>query len=177
MMIETWTGEFFDAGDAKPDNIKFEDIAHGLSVECRYGNQGLPYTVAEHCVLMSRALEDLIPTSGRLPLLALLHDAAEAYLSDIPSLRKTQADKDCETNLMHVIWRALDIKPPTFEECQIIQDADHRIIIDEKPIVMPNSKRYDLITPLGVRVCCWSHFRAKEEYLKRYEELTHDEEI
>ncbi|MCI0588928.1 MAG: phosphohydrolase [Planctomycetes bacterium] len=83
-LFETHTGVLLDPLDLHPGDIDVRDVAHGLSNVCRFAGQ-CPrfYSVAEHCVRMSRR------TSPGLELEALMHDAAEAYLSDLPRPVKT----------------------------------------------------------------------------------------
>lgn len=78
--IDTISGTKVHFLDPQPEELTIEDIAHALSQQCRFnGHCAAFYSVAEHCVLVS----GLLPPSKRLA--GLLHDAAEAYLSDIPS--------------------------------------------------------------------------------------------
>ena len=73
----TFTGKLVNPLDLTPQDVDIRDIAHHLSNMCRW--QGATrhfYSVAEHCVHVSR----LVPTGYAL--LALLHDAAEAYMGD-----------------------------------------------------------------------------------------------
>ena len=59
------------------------DIARALSMTCRYtGHVPRFYSVAEHSVLVSDQLDSLWAGER---LVALLHDAAEAYLHDLPT--------------------------------------------------------------------------------------------
>ena len=63
------------------------DIATGLARQCRYNGQypitkGF-YSVAEHSVILSKFVEDVFGKDKDACLYALLHDASEAYLSDI----------------------------------------------------------------------------------------------
>lgn len=52
--MQTYTGRRFYPLDPRPDEIDPEDIAHALSLLCRYGGHvDRFYSVAEHCVLMS----------------------------------------------------------------------------------------------------------------------------
>lgn len=78
-VIRTFSGKWFNAFDLKPEMICIEDIAHALSHQCRFGGH-LPkfYSVAQHSVLTSTLVSD------EHKLAALLHDASEAYLLDIP---------------------------------------------------------------------------------------------
>lgn len=77
--IQTFTGIFFDPFDPKSELIRIEDIAHALSLQCRFGGHiRKRWTVAQHSLMVS----DILHPSYRLH--GLLHDAAEAYLVDLP---------------------------------------------------------------------------------------------
>ncbi len=78
--VGTYGGRFVDLFDPSVDQIAIEDIAHGLSMICRFGGQTQQfYSVAEHCCYA----HDLCQVAGpRRALAALLHDAHEAYLGD-----------------------------------------------------------------------------------------------
>lgn len=83
--IQTFpTGTQFFPLDARIEDIHLEDIAHHLSLQTRYaGACRFHYSVAHHSYLMmlrlmgEKHLDDVMRQ-------ALLHDAAEAYLMDIP---------------------------------------------------------------------------------------------
>jgi hypothetical protein len=80
----TFTGERFDPFDPDPDKIHSVDIAHQLAGQARwYGatnwTKDQPaITIAEHSVRVAKACHDRFRLDG------LLHDAAEAYLLDMP---------------------------------------------------------------------------------------------
>lgn len=78
--IQTLSGKHFNYLDIQQDDIVIEDIATALSHICRFAGH-LPefYSVGQHSVLTSH----LVPQEFALE--ALLHDAAKAYLQDIPS--------------------------------------------------------------------------------------------
>jgi hypothetical protein len=77
--IETYSGIHVTPLDPKPEMICLGDIAHALSQQCRFaGHCKKFYSVAEHCVHVSH----LVPSD--FAKVALLHDAGEAYLMDIP---------------------------------------------------------------------------------------------
>lgn len=81
--IKTVNGRLVDLTSFKIEDVVDNDIAHALSMICRYGGH-IPshYSVAEHSVLVSRLVEHwgYAPT---FQLQALLHDAAEAYIGDM----------------------------------------------------------------------------------------------
>lgn len=98
--IRTFTGKVFDLLILDPNSICIEDIAHGLAHTARFGGH-LPcfYSVAQHSVLVA----DKVPPDQKLA--ALLHDASEAYLGDMPSPFKSMMPefKAIESNVMKVI--------------------------------------------------------------------------
>ena len=83
--IQTFSGLWFDPRYAEPKDILIEDIAHSLSLLCRFmGHCRCFYSVAQHSVIVSEILEAK-GYSKEIILGGLLHDAHEAYLSDMVS--------------------------------------------------------------------------------------------
>ena len=107
--ITTFTGRHFPITTATVDDICIEDIAHGLSNCCRYAGQCEPfYSVAEHSVRMAEHLSYNKPAM----LLALLHDAAEAYLGDMTTTVKMLLPlyKEMEDYLQAVIFEKFGVR-------------------------------------------------------------------
>lgn len=78
--MQTYTGKLVDYLNPTQEQICIEDIAKSLSNECRFGGQTKKhYSVAQH----SMHACGLAPHSLKLE--ALLHDAEEAYIKDIPT--------------------------------------------------------------------------------------------
>lgn len=77
--IETRFGTKFYFLNPSYDDIDVKDIAFSLANQCRFNGHVPFFSVAEHSVAVAARLPP------RLQLAGLLHDAAEAYLSDIPS--------------------------------------------------------------------------------------------
>lgn len=76
--VQTYTGRQFWPIDPRPEEIFIEDIAHSLSLICRFsGHCREFYSVAQHSVMVSY----LVPEEDAL--WGLMHDASESYLSDI----------------------------------------------------------------------------------------------
>lgn len=91
--ILTRSGRLLDLVDPRPEDISIEDIAHGLSRQVRYGGHLGDYTVAQHCFAVARCIHDNWPGAPHHGLVealrhALLHDASEAYIRDMPTPAK-----------------------------------------------------------------------------------------
>jgi hypothetical protein len=108
--LSTFTGKKFHPFDPKPDQICIEDIAHGLSLLCRFAGQ-CPnfYSVAEHSLYVAERLPDNLKLEG------LLHDASEAYLADLPRPVKTALPeyKAIELSVESVISEKFDLVFPS----------------------------------------------------------------
>lgn len=80
MFLTTLSGKHFDYLNATADDIDIEDIANALSNICRFAGH-LPefYSVAQHSVLCSQIVQPEFAFE------ALMHDAAEAYVQDLPA--------------------------------------------------------------------------------------------
>ena len=76
---QTFTGRAFYPCEPYATDVDERDIAHSLALQSRFGGHCLvPYSVAEHCLRVSR----IVPPEHALA--GLLHDAAEAYVVDLP---------------------------------------------------------------------------------------------
>lgn len=83
--IETWSGRHFHFMVPRPQEVCILDIAYALSRTVRWGGHCDPsISVAQHCVMVSDLLK-LVMAKPEVRLQGLLHDAAEAYIPDIPT--------------------------------------------------------------------------------------------
>jgi len=155
--IRTQSGIMVDVLNTDPDDIQIEDIAHALSHLCRFGGHTPHfYSVAQHsylCAMMAPA---------RLQLTALLHDASEAYLVDVPSPIKPILNnyKTIEEHLELVIAKRFNLIYP-FPET--IRDIDQAMLSQEwnELIMQRNSVRFN----------CWTSEHAKHMFLDMFYEL------
>ena len=119
------SGKPFWPFDPSREEIRIADIAHSLSMQCRFGGH-VPrfYSVAEHSVLVSRRV------SPENRLWALLHDSPETYVQDTirPIKRAFPLLRDTEDNIMSVIARKFGL--PT-EMPQEVKDADDELLREE----------------------------------------------
>lgn len=110
--IRTYTGLYMNVFEPTLEMICIEDIAHALSHIPRFGGHTKKfYSVAEHCLLLWQN------ANSGLKLQALMHDASEAYLLDIPSPIKKQLKgyKEMEDRLMNLIAEKYGFEYPLSE--------------------------------------------------------------
>lgn len=125
MWMELQHGRFYpDAPERSSYDIN--DIAHALSLICRYAGHGRFFlSVAQHCVEVEQAVR---PRSLRLRRWALLHDAAEAYVVDMPSpvkhLPQMKPYRDLEARVLASIAREFGLDMPEPPE---VKRADRRV--------------------------------------------------
>lgn len=154
--IQTFSGRQFWPLDPKPEDFDVVDIAHALGQLCRFNGHCVRfYSVAEHSVHIARQA----PAS--LKLTALLHDAAEAYLADVP--RPVKRFLVGYADLEHGIEQALAIRYGlSWPWAAEIRELDNRMLATEKAQAMapepapwaPSGE------PLTVELEFWPSWRA-----------------
>ena len=167
--MQTFTGRQFYPLDPRPEDIDPRDIAHALSLICRYGGHACDfYSVAEHCLLMSH----VVPQEHALR--ALLHDAAEAYVGDMVRPLKHQLPAYCEAEdrVLERIGERFSLPVPYISP--EVKDADNRILLDERAALFGKAAApwsVDGLVPLGVPISGLTPREAERMYLARLEEL------
>lgn len=130
MEFYTYTGKVIEITDPCEDAVCNEDIAHALSMICRAaGHFKHFYSVAQHSLNCMR--EACARGYGkRICLAALLHDASEAYLCDVPSPLKKELDdyRKIEKKFENVIWKKYKLYPLSAEEKRIVKEIDSDIL-------------------------------------------------
>ena len=170
--IQTFTGRAFDLANPDPDQVDVVDIAHALSQINRYtGHTTRPYTVAQHCVLISR----IVPPEFAFD--ALMHDAAEAYVGDLSRpLRMLLPDFDgIEHRVRVAVGSALDFDPVIPD---VVRDLDTLMLFWERRDLLfrsswpwPGEGVYDSRIP-SAPIRPWLPSAAERLFLERYAELT-----
>ena len=105
--ITTYTGLHFDPVEPDENLIKVKDIAHALSMICRAnGHTRIFYSVAQHSIACAKEARQQ-GLSKEIVLGCLLHDASEAYLSDVtrPIKKELKLYLEVEDRLQNLIWR------------------------------------------------------------------------
>jgi hypothetical protein len=170
--IQTFRGGMFFPMDPRPDEIFIEDIAHALSMQCRFaGHCNQFYSVAEHSFAITCWLLDQGCTP-EVALWALLHDASEAYLTDVPRpVKPFLAEyKPAELRLQYAIAERFRLPRDIPAE---VHEADRRILADEVKQNMqePAAPWAYMPEPLGLTLQFLSPAVAEGAFLMMYEHL------
>lgn len=131
--IRTYTGVYMDPFEMKPEQVRILDIAHALSLTTRAnGHIDHFYSVAQHCI--NCALEaSARGLSSRAQRAALLHDASECYLADVPRPVKHRLSgyAEAEEQVTAVIERALGIEDLSEDEWRGVKEIDDAMLYYE----------------------------------------------
>lgn len=173
--IETVTGKFFYFQEPQDESFDIEDIAHALSMNCRYvGHCRQFYSVAEHSVWVSHLLN-----GTGLELDGLLHDASEAYITDIASpIKQFLPDyQKMEDTIMSALFRKYGLEyplHPAVKHCDLVMlstEAHYLLISRGDNWDMWKARKRPPVTA-GIKPSCVAPDVAKQLFLERYEELT-----
>ncbi len=177
--ILTRSGQKFDLANPTADMVDPADIAHSLSMQCRFnGHTSSFYSVAQHCYLVA----DLVPAEDQLA--ALLHDATEAYVGDLvrPLKEDMRAEArwhgaGCTYDLTEQrVWEAIcerfDLSPVMQAS---VKHADLVALATEKRDLMPAHAEPWLclqgITPAPHAIHSWTPATAAIHYQTRLMQL------
>lgn len=116
--FQTYEGIQFWSMDPRVEDISINDIAHSLSLLCRFnGHTKVFYSVAQHSVLVHHIFGKLIKnaeseTNSKAFLCALLHDATEAYVGDLirPIKRSIPEFKNMENRIWDCILEKYNLR-------------------------------------------------------------------
>ncbi|MFD1699907.1 hypothetical protein ACFSB1_11265 [Halopseudomonas phragmitis] len=171
MYLSTFSGAKLSLIDPDPRSIHISDIAQGLAHQYRFNGHSHPtYTVAQHSVFVSHQ----VPAEHALQ--ALLHDATEAYIGDLPAPAKALCPdyKTLEQRLHAAIMERFEL-PEALSPA--VKHADLVALATEKRDLMPQCAddhwpMLDSIEPapqqLGVSL---PPDQARTQFLMRFREL------
>lgn len=134
--IETLHGQAFDLQRPDPKSFNIVEIAHALSMKCRFGGH-IPthYSVAQHCVHVA----ELVPITYTRA--ALLHDVEEAYGPDFLSPYKRLIKQSTEILSFYArlvreaAGVAFDVSLVPTHECVV--RADLQMLVAERRDLKP----------------------------------------
>lgn len=170
--ITTYTRKHFDP--TAPDASLFDvrDIAHALSLTCRgNGHVKTFFSVGQHCI--NCALEaELRGFPTRVVLACLLHDASEAYMSDVPRPFKHALPSyvEAEEKLLEMIYEKFLGSGLSEEEQKLVKIIDDDLLYYDLKVLLgetPAGEAPKLKIELDYTVQPFEKVEA--QYLKLYE--------
>ena len=178
-VIQTYSGLAFDILHPDPEKISIIDIAHSLSMICRFtGHSRHFYSVATHSLLCS-SLGSIF--GNEMAFACLMHDAQEAYVSDLATPIKSlfPAYKEVENNLGDAIGKKFGILPETTKKTKVYDRM--AMYLESKALLGPLNSlwdSYDMKWPEGYptpetcyRIKSIPPQVAEQQFLERFNTL------
>lgn len=141
--IQTYTGRRVDPLELRVDDLEILDVAHALARLCRYNGHCEGFlSVARHSLWVSTRVAVRHP---ELALAGLLHDAAEAYLGDMPGPVKHSPAmapfREAEEAIERLIARRWEIPWPM---PAAVHEADRYVL---REVELPRARLHHDSTP------------------------------
>ena len=169
-MIRTYpTRMMIDLEHPDPMMILIEDIAHSLSMTCRYAGHCRDfYSVAEHSLLVESLGQGRVVQKRQL-MAYLLHDASEAYLGDVTSPLKSLLPnyRDLEQRWDAAIRDRFGL-PADADTWRGVGLVDQRALELEQHVLCWDPS---LPEAVGTDIGCWSPAEAERRFLHRFHVL------
>jgi uncharacterized protein len=173
--LQTVSGRWVNPFDPDPTQLDPGDIARALANQCRFGGHSRAfYSVAQHSVIVSCVVEE---RGGDVEdvFAALMHDAGEAYLGDMPHPLKHRsalgaAFREAEARLEQAIRDRFGIKTNVPE----IKAVDRALLATERRAFSDEIWHWpelEDVEPLDLELTPWSPDQAADEFARRYAEL------
>jgi 5'-deoxynucleotidase YfbR-like HD superfamily hydrolase len=173
--LQTVSGRFVNPFDPDPEQLDPRDIARALANVCRFGGHCRPfYSVAQHSVIVSELVEagggDVEDVFA-----ALMHDATEAYLGDMPHPIKHRsplgaAFKVAEDALEAVLRERFAIKA----DVPAIKRVDRALLATERRILAGVSWEWpelEGVEALDIELVAWTPDEAERAFRERFDAL------
>lgn len=174
--METFTGKRFYPFAPAIEDICIEDIAHSLSMICRFGGHCKKfYSVAQHCCYVAEVIARNKPEAyNQLLLTALMHDAEEAYVGDIIRPIKRSYPKIMTAG--KDIWQLIAFKfslPSVLPD--IVKWADNVMLKNEHTQLMHGRNEWPFCDQADgpvIEIHLWEQEFAETEFLLKFKEYS-----
>ena len=171
--ITTYTGKHFDPTSPDMSLVDIRDIAHALSLTCRgNGHVQTFFSVGQHCIWCAREAQAR-GYDRRVVLACLLHDASEAYMSDVPRPLKHMLSEytAVEERLLQKIYEKYLGSDLTAEEAVLVKAVDDDVLyFDLKELLHETLDREVPQMKVAPDYKFVPFAQVEEEYLSLYEQ-------
>lgn len=147
LWFQTYTGLRLNPFTMQPCDVRIEDIAHALSMICRFGGHCARFfSVAEHSVNVSHDARLQTDDARRV---ALAHDYSEAYLGDMIRPLKKASFFAAFSAIEHRVQRVINVafgieKEARFYE-SVVKLADDLMLSSEAACLMVDTDDWGLM--------------------------------
>ncbi|HET6548471.1 MAG TPA: hypothetical protein VFG79_08450 [Solirubrobacter sp.] len=173
--LQTVSSRWVNPFDPDPEQLDAGDIARALANQCRFGGHcRVFYSVAQHSVIVSELVEQ---RGGDVEdvFAALMHDAGEAYLGDMPHPLKHRsalgaAFKEAEAHLERALRERFRIKP----DVPAVKPADRALLATERRAFSAETWHWpelEGVEPLDIELTAWSPDEAARAFAERFAAL------
>lgn len=111
--IQMGSGKVVDPFALREADVELSDIINNLTYEVRFGGNAGEWTVAQHTLVVAELVRKFGKGTDEEYKSALLHDAGEAYLKDMPKPVKMRPDmlayRQAEERAMRVICKKFGV--------------------------------------------------------------------
>ena len=165
------------------EDVRVEDIAHSLSMLCRYvGHCSDFYSVAEHSLMVEAAAQARWPLLPGEAMAFLMHDAQETYLGDASSpLKLLLPDyRSLEAGWVGFLAKRFDLRTDQPLRCCGVGGHPLELSVNHVDKHLLECEQFTLcwapdhaFSPDAQKIAveCWSPAEARRRFLRRYHEL------
>ena len=172
--IVTFTGRVVDPLRLRPEQVNIRDIAHSLANQCRFtGHVRTFYSVGQHSLLCTQLAQETRATRAQ-QFHVLMHDASEAYLSDLARPVKHAAGlgpiyREIEDAIQAVISERYGL---TYPFPEYVHKFDNALLKAEQRDLMPRHRHIDSVLTYEHPITAWGSGAAERPFLELFEELS-----
>ena len=171
---QTYRGRKFHTLDPLPEEIHIDDIAHALSMQCRFnGHCREMYSVGQHSILVSRVVPERYAFAG------LMHDAAEAYIGDMvrPLKNHLPEFRKIESRLMGAIHARFGIDMNEEMEREVKRGDNILLATEARDLMAPPPDEWNLAeSPMRERIVVTIPRWTERQFLLRFAALCRHED-
>lgn len=162
--------------DPREEDVEIEDIAHSLSLQCRFaGHIARHYSVAEHSIRAAACVRpELMPGVPEhiVRFATLMHDSPETYVVDVPRPLKRYlgAYNEIESINARVIERRFGLPEGCFEWPAVKQADETMLFTERRDLLKPPPAQWGVAQgctaePLQMKIGLVSPERLEEDFL------------
>lgn len=165
----TISGKRVDYENFSKDDVDVTDIVYALSMICRFnGHCKKFFSVAQHSLLVYQISKEQ-EEPPEVQLCALLHDAQEAYVGDLPTPLKVKLNiyKIIEQRIQKEILKKFGIEGVYKKNSRILKTYDEFVTNIEKVILLEGQEKIqDKYVRMFAKICDKSSELIKVQFMK-----------